>query len=223
MKLLEIPPENRPRERFQKLGPQALSEAELIAIILQKGTRTDNVIDLSNQILSKFSLVKLSNLSINELQQVKGIGPAKAIQLLAVFELGRRYANSKAGSSHPLISAEKVYEYASPKLSSSDKEKFMVLMLDSKNRVVKDEIVSVGILNASLVHPREIFKSAIKESANAIILVHNHPSGDTEPSSEDVFVTEQVVKAGKLIGIRVLDHVIIGHNSHYSFAKEKKL
>ncbi|MBI2144357.1 DNA repair protein RadC [Candidatus Woesearchaeota archaeon] len=220
MKLLEFPVESRPRERLQKLGLSALSEAELLAIIMQKGTVAENVIDMSNRLLSRYSLARLSTLSLNELQSVRGIGPAKAAQLLAVFELGKRYASCKHESSKPLISAEAVYEYANPKLGGCDKEKFLVLMLDSKNRVVKDEIVSIGILNASIVHPREVFKSAIKESANAIILVHNHPSGDPVPSEEDRRITAVLKEAGRLLNIEVLDHVIIGKNAHYSFAKE---
>lgn len=220
MKLLEIPPENRPRERFQKLGPAALSDAELLAILLQKGTAKENAVELSNRLLSDYGLAKLPALSLKELQQTNGIGLVKAIQIKAAFEFGRR-ASVTISNKFMIKGARSVYDYASSKIGGSDREQFMVLLLDSKNRVVKDEVVSVGILNASLIHPREVFKSAIKESANAIILVHNHPSGDPTPSEEDNIITAIFKEAGRLLNIQVLDHVIIGHNSHYSFAKER--
>lgn len=222
MKLLEMPEDSRPRERFQKLGPAALSDAELLAILLQKGSAKENAVELSNKLLSDYGIAKLPTLSLKELQQTSGIGPVKAIQIKAAFEFGRRASVLNSNNS-VVRDTKSVYDYASSKIGGSDREQFLVLLLNSKNRIIKDEIVSIGILNASLVHPREIFKSAIRESANAIILVHNHPSGDSEPSSEDVFVTEQITKAGRLIGIKVLDHVIIGRNSHYSFAKEGRL
>ena len=222
MKLLEIPAENRPRERLQNLGAKALSEAELLAIILQKGTRNENVIDISNRLIARYGIEKLPLLSLKELQAINGIGPAKAMQITALFELGKRCSGISNGSK-TITSAKDVYDYAAPKLQNSDREQFIVLLLDTKNRVVKSETISIGTLNASLVHPREIFKSAIRESANAIILVHNHPSGDPAPSNEDEIVTSAIKEAGKLLNIPVLDHVIIGRNNYYSFAKEGKL
>ncbi len=219
MKILEIPLENRPRERFQKLGPAALSDAELLAILLQKGTVKENAVELSNRLLSEYSLAKLPTLSLKELQQTNGIGLVKAIQIKAAFEFGRRSSVSNSNN-FVVRDTKSVYDYASSKIGGSDREQFLVLLLNSKNRIIKDEIVSVGILNASLIHPREVFKSAIRESANAIILVHNHPSGDPMPSEEDKVVTGIFKEAGRLLNIQVLDHVIIGRNSHYSFAKE---
>jgi DNA repair protein RadC len=216
MRIKDIPENNRPRERFVSKGADALSDAELLAIILQKGNKEENVIDMSNRLLSKYGIDKLSDLSLTELQQIKGIGPAKAMQIKALFEFNKRYNISKTNGK-PITCAKDVFEYASPKLSGLDKEHFMVILLDSKNKVIKDEVVSVGTLNSSIIHPREVFKTAIRESANAIILVHNHPSGDPTPSEEDEEITNLLVKAGKLLSISVLDHVIIGRDKWYSF------
>ena len=180
MRIKDISPENRPRERLQREGVHVLSDAEVLAVILQKGTKEENVIDMSNRLISKYGLDKLSDLSLTELQAIKGIGPAKAMQIQALFEVNKRHNLSKQNG-EPIKSAKDVYKYCSPKLNGTDKEHFMILHLDTRNRVIKDEIVSVGTLNSSLIHPREVFKSAIKESANAVILVHNHPSGDPTP------------------------------------------
>lgn len=208
MKIKEISIENRPRERLFRNGVKSLSDAELLAIILRTGTCKENVIDMCNRLISKYDLDKLSSLSLKELDNVKGIGKAKACQILALFELNKRHnINKQFGK--PLTCAEEVKNYATSRLPSNDKEYFMIIMLDSKNRVIKDEIISVGTLNSSLVHPREVFKSAIRESANAIILVHNHPSGDLTPSNEDLELTNKLKEAGELLMIKVLDHVIV--------------
>lgn len=216
MRIKDISKENRPRERFQKLGANALSDAELLAIVLQKGTKGENVIDMCNRLISKFRIEKLSSLSLKELQEINGIGPAKAMQIKALFEFHKRYNLSK-NDGNPIKSAKDVYEYASQKLLMQDREQFMVLHLNSKNKIIKDEIISLGILNSSIIHPREIFKSAIKESANAIILVHNHPSGDPTPSDEDKRVTEKIIAAGEMLDIKVMDHVIIGKDRWWSW------
>ena len=215
-----MPVENRPRERLQKLGEQALSDAELLAIILQKGTKQDNVIDLSNKLLAKFKLGELSKLSLTELQVINGIGPAKAMQIKALFELNKRIKVND--NSLVFSSAKIVFDFLSPKLSGLDKEHFIVLLLDSKNKLIKEELISIGTLNASLIHPREIFKPAIKESANSIILVHNHPSGDCTPSKNDEKITELLKQTSTTINIPIIDHIIISKNSYYSF-QEKKL
>ncbi len=216
MRIMDMPEGSRPRERFRKLGAAVLSDAELLAIVLQKGTRRENVIDMGNRLISRFGIRRLSELSLNELQEVDGIGPAKAMQIKAIFELNRRH-NLARINGRQIKSAKDVFDYASEKLAVHDKEQFMILYLDSKNRIIRDEVVSVGTLNASLVHPREIFRGAIKESANAIILVHNHPSGDTTPSEEDKEITQKLFGAAELLDIKVLDHVIIG-NGFYSFS-----
>jgi DNA repair protein RadC len=222
MRIKDIPLENQPRERFSKNGANSLSDAELLAVILQKGNKRENVVDMSNRLLSKNGINKLSELSLKELQEIDGIGPAKAMQIKAVFEFNKRHSLSKQNGKQ-IKSAKDVYEYATQRLNSNDKEHFMILHLDSKNRIIKDEIVSIGTLNASIIHPREVFKSAIKESANSIILVHNHPSGDPEPSIEDEKITQKLFEAGDLLSIKVLDHVIIGKENYYSFNENKIL
>jgi len=221
MKIKDIIPENRPRERLEKLGVSILSDAELLSIILQKGTKEENVIDMSHRLISKYGLNKLSSCSLNELQKIKGIGKAKASQVIALFEFNKRYSFSKYKRT-AIKSSKDVFNYCAPKLRDLTKEHFMVLHLDTKNKVIKDEIISIGTLNCSLIHPREVFKSAIKESANSIILVHNHPSGESKPSIEDKEITKILVNSGELLSIKVLDHVIIGNNEYYSF-KDKNI
>jgi len=216
MRIKDISLENRPRERMEKQGCVVLSDAELLAIILQKGSKEENVVDMSNRLISKYGINKLSSCSMQELQSIKGIGKAKASQILALFEFNKRHNLSKANGK-AITCANDVFSYVSPKLSGLDKECFMVLHLDSKNKVIKDEVVSMGTLNGSLIHPREVFKSAIKESANSIIFVHNHPSGDPEPSQEDTEMTKRLFDAGELLNIKVLDHIIIGKDNYHSF------
>ena len=220
MRIKDISLENRPRERLEKQGPSVLSDAELLAIILKTGNKTENVIDMSNRLLSKYSFDKLSMCSLTELQEINGIGSAKACQIIALFELNKRHSYSKT-QGKPIKTAKDVFEHCSPKLSSSDREHFMILHLDTKNRVIKDEIVSVGALTGTIAHPREVFKSAIKESAHSVILVHNHPSGDPTPSDEDLKMTERLLEAGEILGIKVLDHVIIGKGAWYSIINKE--
>ncbi|MCC7574857.1 DNA repair protein RadC [Candidatus Woesearchaeota archaeon] len=217
MKIKDITSENRPRERMMTQGAESLSNTELIAIILQKGTKEFNALDLANQIISMYGLEKLSQCSLQELMKIKGIGKAKATQIQAVFELHKRIKTKKNGTQ--IKNAKDVYDYCEPMLRDKDKEHFMILHLNTKNQVIKHETISIGTLNASIVHPREIFKSAIKENANAIILVHNHPSGDPEPSPEDEEITHRLEEAGELLNIKILDHVIIAEKKFYTFKK----
>lgn len=219
MRLKELSQEQRPRERLQKYGSAALSDAELLAIILKVGNKQENVIDMSHRLISQFGLEHLAQCSLTELQQTKGIGKAKSCEILAVFELAKR-ANICRFESQIIKSAKEVFNYFHPKLGNNTQEQFCLLLLDTKNKIIKEEIVSLGLLNASLVHPREVFKSAIKESANSIIVVHNHPSGDPQPSEEDIEITKKLIDAGELLGIKVLDHVIIGREGYWSW-KEK--
>lgn len=221
MRIKDISLDNRPRERLEKQGPSSLSDAELLAVILKTGNKEENVIDMSNRLISKYGIDKLSSCSLKELQEIKGIGKAKASQILALFEFNKRHHLAKQNG-RPIRSAKDVFEYASSKLNGLAQEYFMILHLDSKNRIIKNETVSIGTLNSSLIHPREVFKSAIKESANSIILVHNHPSGDPTPSEEDEQITERLFDAGELLNIKVLDHVIIGTEKYYSFKEKSK-
>lgn len=216
MIIKELSFDNRPRERLVNNGVENLSDYELLSIILQSGTKGENVINLSQKILSKYNLDKLSNCSLKELQAIKGIGIAKACQIISAFELSKRGINSKIKNKQ-IKSAKDVFEYCKLKMSNLDRERFVVLFLDTKNKIIKEEIVSIGTLNSSLIHPREVFKNAIKNSANSVIFVHNHPSGDPTPSDEDKEITKQLFDIGNMLEIKVLDHVIIGKDDYYSF------
>ena len=218
MRIKDISKENRPRERFLKNGMGVLSNAELLAIILKVGSKKENVIDMSNRLLTKYKMDKLSGLSLNELQEIDGIGPAKAMQIKALFEFNNRYNYLiKTKKLITIKKSEDVYNCFVDKLKDKKKEHFYVLFLDSKNKLISEDLISVGTLNSSIVHPREVFNNAIRENANSIILVHNHPSGNPQPSEEDKKITELLVKAGELLSIKVLDHVIIGKENWYSF------
>jgi len=213
VRIKDISKENRPRERFQKLGASALSDAELLSIILQKGNKKENVIDMSNRLISKFGLDKLVSCSLKELQEIDGIGPAKAMQIKSLFEFYKRHSNAiKTKNIVTIKHPEDVYNYFVDKLKDKKREYFYALLLDSKNRIIKEELISVGTLNSSLVHPREVFKEAIKNSANAIILVHNHPDSDPKPSENDIEVTRRLAKSADILNIKILDHIIIGKN-----------
>ena len=216
MRIKDISKENRPRERLEKNGVHVLSDAELLAIIFKTGNKEENAIAMSDRLITKYGLGKLNELSLKELQEIKGIGPAKSMQIKALFEFNKRYSLAKRDG-EPIKSAKDVFEYASQRLITNQQEHFMILLLDSKNRIVKDEVISIGTLNASIIHPREVFKSAIRESANSIILVHNHPSGDPEPSAEDEQITKKLFEAGELLNIKILDHVIVGKDKFWSF------
>ena len=209
MKIKDLPNSSKPRERFLKHGKEALSDAELIAIILRTGTINENVVDMSNRLIKEYSLEKLFDCSLKELQEIKGIGPSKAMQILAISELGKRHNNSR-NPIKKITCARDVYEHFKEKLKDEKQENFFVLILNNANNIVKEELVSKGVLDAAILHPREVFKPAIKNSASKIILVHNHPSGNSQPSLDDLEITKQLIEAGKLLDIKVLDHVIIG-------------
>jgi len=216
MRIHDFDPDSRPRERLLHSGAASLSPAELLAIILGNGTKNLNIVDICNEIIAKFTLEKLSAVTLKELQEVKGIGKAKAMQIVAVFELNKRLHYSR-NQNKKIQAASDIFEYMTGRVPDETKEHLFVLHLNTKNQITKTELVSVGTLNAALIHPREVFKSAIKESAHAIILVHNHPSGDTEPSSADKQVTELLKKASAVIQIDLLDHVITGKTGWFSF------
>ena len=209
MKIKDIPEQNRPRERFKRHGPEALSDAELFAIILRTGTVNENVIDVSNRLIKKYSLSKLFECSLKELEKIKGIGPGKAMQILAMAELGKRHISSKTPLKK-ITCAEDVFNYFHERLKDKKQEHFYILMLNTQNYIIGEHLISKGILDASIVHPREIFKPAIKNSASKIILVHNHPSGDPNPSAEDDEIIQRLKQIGEELGIRVVDSVIVG-------------
>ncbi len=216
MRIHDFDPEQRPRERFLHSGAASLSPAELLAIVLRTGTKNLNIVDICNEIIAKFTLEKLSTITIKELQEVKGIGKTKAMQIVAVFELNKRLHYSR-NQNKKIQAASDIFEYMAGRVPDETKEHLFVLHLNTKNQITKTELVSVGTLNAALIHPREVFKAAIKESSHAIILVHNHPSGDTEPSNADKQVTELLKKASAVIQIELLDHIITGKTGWFSF------
>ncbi len=221
MKILDIPLENRPRERFLQRGADGLSDAELLAIILQKGTYGENAVDMSNRLISIYGLDKLADLSIQELRAIKGIGPAKAMHIKAIFEVNKRV---RVANAPPIIkTAQEAHFYLCPKLESLDREQFVILHLNNRYALLKEEVVSVGIVDETVIHPRELFKAAIKESTSKIIIAHNHPSGDPLPSVNDKRTTKTLVEAGKIVGIPVIDHIIIAKNGYYSFREHNQL
>ena len=208
----DLPSADRPRERLSRLGAEALSEQELLACILGRGVAGESVLVGARRLLATFgSLRGLAEASVEQLSQVHGIGPAKAAQLKAAAELARRLAQPE-GSARPVIdSAEAAAAVLRPHLADKRKEHVVALLLDNRHRLIRLSPIAVGSLSASLVHPRELFKEAIAASAAALIVAHNHPSGDPEPSDHDVELTARLAEAGRLIGIEVLDHVILGN------------
>ncbi|HIE66101.1 MAG: DNA repair protein RadC [Nitrospira sp.] len=217
-KIKEWPQGERPRERLLKEGAEVLSDAQLLAILLRTGSVNTNAVQLAIDLLTKFhTLQDISNLSISELCSMKGIGPAKAAHLKAAFEFGRRsLVPLTPGVS--LSKSEDVFRHFSPLLRNSRKEIFKIILLDQKNKVLRDVSVSQGSLTETVVHPREVFNPAVRDSAASVIFLHNHPSGDPTPSHEDKEMTGRLVAAGSLLGIQVLDHVVIGNDSYFSFA-----
>ncbi|MDP3800233.1 MAG: DNA repair protein RadC [bacterium] len=218
----DLPAEERPRERLIKFGEQSLSVQELLQVILGRGIAGESVAVTAQKLLSQFgSLQKLAEASIEELSSIKGIGPAKATQIKAVFEIGHRLSTQTLPyKSKELTDPRKVYYLIKNKLKDYQREHFYIIALNSRNHSIVE--VSIGSLNASIIHPREVFAEAIKNKAASVILAHNHPSGSLEPSSEDLQITKQLQKSGKILGIQVLDHVIVSNEGFYSF-KEKNL
>ena len=216
----DLPKAERPRERLQKHGAEALSSQELIALILGRGIKGESVMVTAQRLLSRFgNIMGIFSASIEELSSVKGIGIAKASQIKALFELARR----KDGHDEEQIqikSHQDVIKVVRQQLKDKKKEHFLILCLDTRNNLIKIGNISTGTLDANLVHPREVFKEAIQSLASSIILVHNHPSGNPEPSDADIDITKRILETGKIIGIDVLDHIIIAENKSLSF-KEK--
>ena len=221
MRIKDIPWWNRPGSKLKRKGVGSLDPAELLAIIFGVGNKDESAIDMSNRLLKKYSFNELASLSLFELKkELKD--EVKAMKIHAMFEIFKITNKVKRKGFKPTIeSAKDVYNYFVDELKDKKKEHFYALLLDSKNRIIKEELISVGTLNSSLVHPREVFKEAIKNSANAIILVHNHPSGDCEPSDKDFEVNEMLSKTGGILNIKVLDHIVIGNEGYFSFKMDK--
>jgi len=222
MKIKDLPKSDRPREKLIAKGAENLKDSELLAILLRTGKAGRNVIEIASQILSKYSKKRLLQMTYDDLSKISGIDSAKATTLLAAFELSKR-ALEVNDTNLPVISDAKDAVAQLSDMRDLKKEHFVVLYLNAKNQLVHKETISMGTLNANLVHPREVFEPALKHSAAQIIAAHNHPSGDPKPSEDDIELTKRLTEAGKMMGVELMDHVIVSKNSHFSFKEEKLL
>lgn len=222
MTIQDMTLEERPREKMILNGAGSLTDAELLAILIRTGTKQFNAIQLGKAIIEKANNIRyLQNITIEELESINGIGKTKAVQIKAALELGNRIASYKPAK-YKIKNPWDIYKYYMESLRYQYKEIFKVVLLNTKNEIITDVDISMGTLNSSLVHPREVFREAIIRSSNKIILLHNHPSGNAEPSKEDKSVTNRLKECGELIGIEVIDHIIIGDGIYFSF-KENML
>jgi DNA repair protein RadC len=217
----DVPLEDRPRERMLKNGSAALSNPELLAILLRTGTVAESALHLANRVIRQSGgLRELMTMTTDELMQIKGIGEAKALQIKAGLELARRISKASFGERVVIRTPEDVSMYLMEDLRYEQKEKFVTIFLNTKNHVIGHEVLSIGSLNSTIVHPREVFRAAIQRSSSAIICVHNHPSGDPTPSRDDIDMTRRLQEAGGIVGIDLLDHVIIGDASFTSLKEQ---
>ena len=221
----EIPLNDRPREKMAANGAAALTDAELIAILLRTGTTEKSAIDIASEMTADGGLYKrLAGITrLNELTNIKGLGQAKAATVLAALEIGRRIASAKPIEKIHLSCPQDVAEFLMPRLRYAAREQFVVILLNGKNKVIGTEVVSEGSLSNSIVHPREVYAPALLHHAAAIMVAHNHPSGDPKPSDEDKEITRLLERSGKVLGISLIDHVIIGDGNYYSFLENEAL
>ncbi len=225
LKIKELPLSERPYEKLEEVGAEHLSNAELLAVLIKTGTRSFTAIELAQHVLRLSHDGRLSSLnllSLEQLKKVKGIGRVKAIQIKAALELSKRVATRDGVLHHTIKSANDVEKLMMEEMRYLKKEVFRAILLDTKNQVIKTVDISMGSLNSSIVHPREVFSEAVKCGSNSVIFVHNHPSGDPSPSTEDIQTTQRLENAGNILGIKVLDHIIVGDGKFLSF-KEKGL
>ncbi len=218
----DMPVSDRPRERLQRLGVEALSAQEILAVILGRGIAGESVMVTAQRLLSKFGGLKgIADASLEELSGIRGIGIAKATQIKAAVELGNRADGHSETVAQPLVKTpEDIAGLVKSRLKNKKKEYFLALLLDTKNHLIRISEISIGSLDSSIVHPREVFKEAISASAAAVIFVHNHPSGDTEASQDDIQLTRRLAEAGEIVGIEVLDHIIMGNSAFLSMKRE---
>ena len=221
-----LPVDERPRERLVRYGVESLSLQELLALIISRGVKGESVINISQKLIATFgSLIKISEASIEELEMIKGLGLAKICQLKACFEISKRLTkdeNLNINKGVIIKSPKDLAPLLKGKIINFHKEHFIVTSLDSRNKIISIDIISIGTLNSSLIHPRETFESAIRNHAAGIIISHNHPSGELKPSGDDLVVTDNLVKSGKLLGIEIVDHIIFSKKGYFSF-KEKNI
>jgi DNA repair protein RadC len=226
LKIKDWPEGDRPREKFYLYGSYVLTDAELLAIVIGKGTRNKSALDLARQLINRVGNLKtLSQKTVSEVErfEIEGLGRAKIIAILAALEAGRRSLSKKHEKLCMFKNPQDVYEYYAPLIAGLKYELFKVAAVDGKNVLIKDTTISKGILDASLVHPREVFKFALNENASALFLIHNHPSGNMKPSDDDLHITERLRSAGEMMGIRIVDHIIITEHGYYSFSQHHLL
>lgn len=217
MKLKDIPKDILPREKALNFGVNSLNDQELLALIIQSGVKGCNVLELANQIICKAGgLGNLPTLNLSDIICIKGIKEAKALKLLAIFELSKRIAFSNISKSYEANSPELLYSWLKEEFKQDKQERLLVVFLNVKNKIIGHKTIFVGCLDRSLIHPREIFKEAISKSSSKIIIIHNHPSGDSTPSNEDIKMTKQLIKASQIMGIGLLDHIVVGKNNFTS-------
>lgn len=222
MKIKDFPKFDRPREKLIAKGPSALKKVELLAILLRTGIKNKNVIQVAEDVLESYGGKKFFDASYKELRNIHGVGSTKAAQILAAIELGKRLYREKIEKEVYIHTPKDVLK-AVDDLGENKRENFVLLCLDARSKLVYKETISMGTLNASLVHPREVFEPAIRNFAVQIVIIHNHPSGDPEPSEDDLVITKKLVEAGKILGIEITDHVIIAKNSYFSFKERESL
>ena len=223
LRISEMPSDERPRERLEKYGAQNLSHAELIAILLRMGSSRESALDMARRIVSRYGTLRgLARASFSELTQLDGVGKAKAAQIQAGLELGQRLRNDPRLERRAINNPQDVFDLLGDEMSLLTQEHLKVVLLDTKNRVMEVDEVYKGNVNSSMVRAAEVFRAAVKANATSILLAHNHPSGNPTPSAQDAQVTADLVKAGKLLGIDVLDHVIIGHPAEKAFVSLKE-
>ena len=219
VRIKDIEIHDRPRERLISNGVESISNEELIAIILKTGNKNNSAKELANILIKELGGIKgLNNINYEKLKSINGIGMAKACELIASIELGKRINREVINLNNIILNkSSKVFEYYKELLGDKQQEYFYCVYLDSKKRVIKDKLLFIGTLNYSVVHPREVFKNAYLLSASSIICVHNHPTGNTIPSKQDLDLTKNLIDVGNILGIKVIDHIIIGKNNYYSF------
>jgi len=223
MNIKNMASEERPREKMLRFGADSLSEAELIAIVLRTGTKDVSAVELASALLYRQNGLRgLVGMMPQELCRTQGMGIAKACEIVAAIELGRRIAQKSKGDTYRIKCAENVADLVMEEMRYYKKEVFKVILLDSKGSIISEEQISVGGLNSSVVHPREVFNAAVRRNAYAMVLLHNHPSGDPTPSSADIDITNRIIDAGRIMGINIIDHIVIGDGEYYSF-KENDL